>query len=215
MAYEQEVANASAQYGVDANLIQAVIAQESSGNVNATSSAGAMGLMQLMPSTFASMDVGTNAYDAQTNINAGTKYLSQLLSQAGGDVETALASYYAGSGNVAKYGKEKYASYYNGVLSKYSSGDSSSSIADSIIAGATMGAVDLTTSSNDTLTGALLGATGTTATGQTSLATVGASLLKIFSVVILVIFAVVFFSMAVLDKNPVEDVSKTIVKAVT
>lgn len=110
---------ASDTYGVDQDLLEAVAKTESSFDPTAYSKAGAIGVMQVMPNTFAALEVGSNIWDAQTNINAGAKYLSQLLEKNNGDVEMALASYNAGSGNVAKYGKEKYAKYYTTVMANY------------------------------------------------------------------------------------------------
>ena len=115
--YQEYVRAASQKYGVDERLIWAVMEQESGGNKTAVSNAGAQGLMQLMPSTSKEMGV-TNPFDPEQNIDGGTKLLSQLLNQWNGDTEAALASYYAGAGNVRKYGKEKYSKYYKNVLSK-------------------------------------------------------------------------------------------------
>lgn len=94
---------ASQTYGVPVNLLKAVAKAESGFDPNAVSRCGAQGVMQLMPSTAASMGV-TNPLDPEQNIMAGARYLSQKISQYDGDVKLALAAYNAGSGNVAKYG---------------------------------------------------------------------------------------------------------------
>lgn len=94
---------ASRAYGVDVNLLKAIAKAESGFNADATSSAGAMGVMQLMPGTAQSLGV-TDPYDARQNIMGGAKYISDKLNAYGGDVTLALASYNAGSGNVEKYG---------------------------------------------------------------------------------------------------------------
>ncbi len=101
----QSVSEASEKYGVDESLIYAVIKQESGFDPEATSSAGAQGLMQLMPKTATSLGV-TDAYDITQNVDAGTKYLSQLLDRYDSKTDIALAAYNAGPGNVDKYGGE-------------------------------------------------------------------------------------------------------------
>lgn len=100
---EEYFKEASETYGVDINLLKAIARQESNFNPSATSSAGAMGVMQLMPSTAKGLGV-TNAYDAQENIMGGAKLMAQNLKKYNGDVFLALAAYNAGSGNVDKYG---------------------------------------------------------------------------------------------------------------
>lgn len=94
---------ASQKYNVDVNLLKAIGKAESGFNASAVSSAGAVGVMQLMPATAKSLGV-SNAYDARQNIMGGAKYISQLLDKYDGNVELALAAYNAGSGNVDKYG---------------------------------------------------------------------------------------------------------------
>lgn len=94
---------AAAKYNVDVKLLKAIAHAESNFNPNATSSSGAMGVMQLMPSTAKSLGI-TDAYNAYDNIMGGAKVISQHLANYNGDVSLALAAYNAGSGNVAKYG---------------------------------------------------------------------------------------------------------------
>ncbi len=104
-SYSGYIANASRQYGVDAALIRAVIQQESGGNSQALSNAGARGLMQIMPATAGDLGLSANElFDAEKNIMAGTKYLSQLLARYQGDKTKAIAAYNGGMGNVDKYG---------------------------------------------------------------------------------------------------------------
>lgn len=94
---------AAQTYGVDVNLLTAIARQESNFTATATSSSGAMGIMQLMPATAQGLGVN-DAYNPYENILGGAKYISQLLSRYNGNVSLALAAYNAGSGNVAKYG---------------------------------------------------------------------------------------------------------------
>lgn len=93
------VHNKAEKYGVDENLILAMIAQESGFQNGLTSSKGAKGLMQLMPDTARELGV-TDVNDPEQNIDAGVRYMKKLLNMYGGDVKKALAAYNGGMGNV-------------------------------------------------------------------------------------------------------------------
>ena len=94
----------SRQYNIDPYLIVAVMEKESSFNHETISSSGALGLMQLMPST--AKELGVNPKRAEENIEGGIRYLRQQLDKYEGryKVHYALASYNAGAGAVRKYG---------------------------------------------------------------------------------------------------------------
>ena len=125
--YEAYFKEASEAYGVSTTILKSIAKAESNFNPSAVSSAGAVGIMQLMPATAASLGV-SNSYDARENILGGAKYISQLLSRYQGNISLALAAYNAGCGNVDKYGGippftetqnyvKKVLSYMNGTFS--------------------------------------------------------------------------------------------------
>ena len=100
---EELVQSTAARHGVDANLVRAVIETESGGNPSAVSRKGAVGLMQLMPTTALELGV-RNMYSAQENLEAGVRYLHTLLDRYKGDLDRALAAYNAGAGAVDRAG---------------------------------------------------------------------------------------------------------------
>ena len=96
------VDRAASVNGLPPGLLRAVVQVESGGNPRAQSGAGAMGLMQLMPETAASLGV-TDAYDPVQNLYGGARYLKGLINRYG-DLRLALAAYNAGPGTLARLG---------------------------------------------------------------------------------------------------------------
>ena len=98
------LARATAErYGLDPDLVLAVVAVESNFEPRAVSKKGAQGLMQLMPATAGDLGV-TDALDPATNLDGGARYLQALLRLYRGDLRKALAAYNAGPGAVARHG---------------------------------------------------------------------------------------------------------------
>lgn len=97
------VNEASDRYRLDPDLVNSVIKAESGFNVRAVSPKGAQGLMQLMPGTAAQLGV-PNTFDAQQNVEGGTKYLRELLERYNFDLVKALAAYNAGPQRVEQFG---------------------------------------------------------------------------------------------------------------
>lgn len=100
MPYGELISSMAEAHGVDANLVRALIQVESGYRPRARSPKGAMGLMQLMPSTAREYKV-RNPYDPKANVAAGVKHLKGLIDRWG--VELALAAYNAGEGAVKKF----------------------------------------------------------------------------------------------------------------
>jgi Transglycosylase SLT domain len=101
--YRELVSAAASRYGVDAELITSVIAVESNFDPKAVSRKNARGLMQLLPETAARLGV-KDIFDPKENIDAGTRYLRDLLKMYNNDLVLTLAAYNAGPDRVQQYG---------------------------------------------------------------------------------------------------------------
>ena len=102
--YGELIQEASQRHSVDADLITSVIAVESNFNPQAISRRNARGLMQLLPETAARLGV-KNIFDPRENIDAGTRYLRELLQRYDNDMVLALAAYNAGPERVQEFGR--------------------------------------------------------------------------------------------------------------
>jgi soluble lytic murein transglycosylase-like protein len=97
------IADAGRTHGIDPRLLAAVASRESAYDAHAVSTAGACGLMQLMPETARFLGVA-DIFDPRENVFGGAHYLRTLLDTFNGDLDLTLAAYNAGPGAVQKYG---------------------------------------------------------------------------------------------------------------
>ena len=100
--YDDLIARASERYRVDSALVKAIIKAESNFNHRAVSPVGAQGLMQLMPSTAASLQV-KDTFHPETNIDGGVRYIRYLMNLFNGDLPLVLAAYNAGENAVIQH----------------------------------------------------------------------------------------------------------------
>ncbi|MBC4810889.1 lytic transglycosylase domain-containing protein [Klebsiella quasipneumoniae] len=114
--YDEALNAAGKKYGVDPRLLKAIMMQESGGNPNIISDAGALGLMQLMPFNLKAYGV-TNWRDPNQNIDGGASILAENLQKAGGDISLALR-YYHGGYDRSRWGSVN-AAYPGAVLARY------------------------------------------------------------------------------------------------
>jgi len=100
---DNAISISSKKYGVDENLIRAIIKVESNFNPNCVSKAGAKGLMQLMPENCRDLGVA-DPFDIEQNIDGGTRHIKEYLDKYNGDVEMALMAYNGGPTRMARRG---------------------------------------------------------------------------------------------------------------
>ncbi|MDB0440921.1 transglycosylase [Clostridioides difficile] len=108
---ENAVEQASKKYNIDANLIKAIIKVESDFNPNTVSSAGAKGLMQLMPENCRDLGV-TDPFNIEQNVDAGTRHIKEYIDMFGGSIEMGLMAYNGGPGRMKSRGVESISDLY-------------------------------------------------------------------------------------------------------
>lgn len=122
LPYANLIKKAAERHDLDELLLAAVIEVESAFDANAVSPVGALGLMQVMPST-AALYGYKSPLNPASNVDAGARYLSRMLSAFDGDLELALAAYNAGPGNVRRFNGvppfQETRSYVEKVLARY------------------------------------------------------------------------------------------------
>ena len=105
------IENASKKYRIDKGILRVIIKAESNFNPSVTSSAGAQGLMQIMPSNFSFLGI-SNGYDIEQNINGGAKLLRNYLDRYNGNIEMALMAYNGGPGTMERRGVKSASDLY-------------------------------------------------------------------------------------------------------
>jgi soluble lytic murein transglycosylase-like protein len=119
---ETLAADVARRHGLDPALVLAVASVESGFRPKAVSPKGAQGLMQLMPATATSLGVA-DAFDPETNLEGGSRYLAELIALYDGDLTKALAAYNAGPGAVKRHGGvppyQETRAYVKKVLERY------------------------------------------------------------------------------------------------
>src|SRR4030042_1132433 len=120
--YDEIIGKYCLLYGVDQNLIKIVIDKESQFNPRAVSRSGAQGLMQLMPATARILGV-KDAFDPDQNIEAGVRFLRNLIDMFEGNIQLALAAYHAGPGAVNRINRvptiHETVEYVDHIMSRY------------------------------------------------------------------------------------------------
>jgi len=100
--YDQIITEAAERHGVSFSLLKAMIKIESDFNPRAISTAGALGLMQIMPENIKRLKI-KDPFDPRENIMGGTRYLKQMIDRFNGKLSLALAAYNAGPNTVERY----------------------------------------------------------------------------------------------------------------